>query len=272
MKNGVISILSKLKELIRKPRPPSTHRPYPKMRNFILDIMVEGRRKNTFHLLFEADLTPVRRLINQHREATGEHISLTAYFAAALARAIDEDKSMHAYRYKKSKLVLFDEVDLCIMVEQNFEEGAMPINYIIRNANRKKWSEIHKEIQTAKTVPLKPELDLFFKLPTIFRKVIWLFIRHNPFVCKELMGTVGITSAGMHTSGPLFSIPITPMTLTLSIGSISQKLMLEEGTPVEREVIHLSFSVDHDVIDGAPLTRFINRFKKLIAEPNKAWL
>ena len=48
----------------------------------------------------------------------------------------------------------------------------------------------------------------------------------------------------------------------LSIGSISTQLVLENGCPVEREIIHLNLGADHDLIDGAPLMRFAERFRK----------
>jgi pyruvate/2-oxoglutarate dehydrogenase complex dihydrolipoamide acyltransferase (E2) component len=66
----------------------------------------------------------------------------------------------------------------------------------------------------------------------------------------------------MHTSGSAVVVPITPMTLTLSIGSIEKKLFLEDGQVVKRDVVHLNLSADHDLIDGAPLMRFVDRFKK----------
>jgi len=35
---------------------------------------------------------------------------------------------------------------------------------------------------------------------------------------------------------------------------------------VERDVVHLCLSVDHDIVDGAPLMRFAERFKQLLRE------
>jgi pyruvate/2-oxoglutarate dehydrogenase complex dihydrolipoamide acyltransferase (E2) component len=91
---------------------------------------------------------------------------------------------------------------------------------------------------------------------------VWLYVRGNPYRFKNHVGTVGVTSMGMHTSGSAVVVPITPMTLTLSIGSIEKKLFLEDGQVVKRDVIHLNLSADHDLIDGAPLMRFVDRFKK----------
>jgi pyruvate/2-oxoglutarate dehydrogenase complex dihydrolipoamide acyltransferase (E2) component len=266
------SALSQLITIVREPPPLSTHQPYPKLRNFILDLMAEGRRKNTIHLPFEADLGPVRHHLGQYKAATGERISLTTYFAKSLACVIDEDKAMHAVRHGKSRLLIFDEVDLAIMVERDIDGGLMPVNCIVRAANRKNSAEIHRELQAAKIAPLGESGPLsalekqFFALPTPLRKIAWFFIRRDPILFKQLAGTVGITSLGMHTGGPVIGIPITPMTLTLCIGSTGKKLVLENGCPVEREYIQLNLSANHDVIDGAPLMRFIERFRKVLEE------
>lgn len=272
MANRFSSTLSQLVQLIRQPPSPSTHQSYPKLRNFVLDVMAEGRRKNTINLLFEADFTPIRRHLARYSEETGARISLTTYIAKSLACAIDEDRSMHAYRHGKAKLVVFDEIDLSVMVERNIEGGTLPVAYIVRSANSKSLGEIHKELQAAKVAPLGEHGPMsalekyFFELPSPLRKIVWFFIRRDPYLFKQLAGTVGITSMGMHASGPAVLIPITPMTLTLSIGSVSKRLVLENGCPIEREIIQLNLGADHDIIDGAPLIRFADRFKKILEE------
>jgi pyruvate/2-oxoglutarate dehydrogenase complex dihydrolipoamide acyltransferase (E2) component len=56
------------------------------------------------------------------------------------------------------------------------------------------------------------------------------------------------------------------MTLTLTIGTIEKKPALQDGQLVERDVVHLVLSVDHDVVNGAPLMRFTERFKQLLRD------
>ena len=50
------------------------------------------------------------------REAAGEDISFTAVVLHAVARAVDEDRTMHAYR-RRSQLILFDDVDVNTQIE-----------------------------------------------------------------------------------------------------------------------------------------------------------
>jgi pyruvate/2-oxoglutarate dehydrogenase complex dihydrolipoamide acyltransferase (E2) component len=265
-------ILSQLIEQFAMPNAPGTVLPYPRLRNFILDVMAEGRRKNILHVLVEADVSDVKERLAEHRRRTGEAVSITSYVAASYVAAIAADKAMQAYRKGRRKLVVFDDIDLTFTIERDFEGAALPVFKIVRAAQEKSAAGIHSELQAAKNAPLgmhgpMTALDmLFFRLPRLVRRSIWFFVRRNPYWFKDLAGTVGITSMGMFTQGAAVAIPITPMTLTLAIGGIDKKLVLQDGNPVEREVIHLNLSADHDVVDGAPLMRFANRLKAILRD------
>jgi pyruvate/2-oxoglutarate dehydrogenase complex dihydrolipoamide acyltransferase (E2) component len=236
--------------------------------------MAEGRRKNTINLIFEADITVMRSLLSRFRADHGQDISITAYVAKSLASAIDDDRRMHAYRLGKTKMVVFDEVDIAFTVEREIEGNRLPVIHIVRAANRKDIGQIHAALQAAKTVPLGGKGMMsaaekrFFKLPQWLRRIVWYFIRRDPYLFKRLLGTVGVTSMGMFTSEAAVLVPITPMTLTLSIGSISKKLELDNGISTEKEIIHLNLGADHDVIDGAPLMRFVELFKQKLSNGN----
>ena len=264
------AIPAKLFQLLRLPAAPGSQRSYPQLRNAILDIMAEGRRKNIINLLFEADLTLLRHQLPQIEQASGQRPSLTACIIHALARTVDKDRSMQSYRLKTNKVVVFDEVDVAVMIEREIDGHTLPVVHIVRAANRKGLDEIHLEITRAKVAPLGergPMSNLeqrFFALPAFLRQPVWFFIRRNPYLFKQLAGTVGVTSLGMHATGSAVLLPITPMTLTLSIGTIDTKVVLENGAPVEREIIRMNLGADHDLVDGAPLMRFAERFRKCL--------
>src|SRR5260370_10023801 len=106
----------------------------------------------------------------------------------------------------------------------------------------------------------------FFLFPSFRRRVVWFFVRRNPYWFKDVAGTALVSSMGMFPSGASVGVPITPMTLSLCIGSIEKKLALLDGPVVEREALHLNISIDHDIVDGAPLVRFAERFKKILLD------
>jgi hypothetical protein len=263
-------VLSQLIDQLRMPLAPGKIYSRPRLRNFVLDVLAEGRRKQIAHVLLEADIGGIKDHLTELRGRGGEPVSLTSYIAKSFACAIEGDRRMQAYRLGRSRLVVFDDIDLAFMIEREWEGEAVPVFYLLRAAQQKSVYEIHRELRAAKETPLGTQgpmsaLEMqFFLLPGFLRKALWFFIRRNPYWFKDLAGTVGVTSMGMYTSGAAVGVPITPMTLTLTIGTMEKKLVLQDGQAAERDVIHLNLSVDHDVIDGAPLMRFAERFKQIL--------
>ena len=86
------------------------------------------------------------------------------------------------------------------------------------------------------------------------------------FDATKAKAVPGVRAVVAVTSGVAVGVGITPMTVTLCIGSIEKKLALVDGQAIEREVIHLILSVDHEIIDGAPLARFAERLNKILLD------
>ena len=59
-------------------------------------------------------------------------------------------------------------------------------------------------------------------------------------------------------------IPISVHPICFGVGSIIKKPAVIDDKIVIREILNASVLIDHDVIDGAPMTRFINELKKNI--------
>ncbi|MHB0992472.1 MAG: 2-oxo acid dehydrogenase subunit E2 [Burkholderiales bacterium] len=271
MASRLSKALSQLGALLAQPPAPASVQTFPLLRNFVLDVMAEGRRKNTIHLMFEVELTPIRQHLADYARQHGEPLSMTAYLSKSLAEAIQVHKHMHAYRQGKSRLIVFDEVDLAVMVERDVNGHVMPVNIIVRDAGRKPMQQVACEIRSAKTAPLGDTGPLtaldrqFFQLPRLLRKAVWWYIRRDPQAFKQIAGTVAVTSMGMHAQGPAVVIPVTPMTLTLSIGASYRSVKMHNGNPVECEMLQMNFSADHDIIDGAPLMRFVEYYRQVLA-------
>src|SRR5262245_36748272 len=105
------------------PPAPGTTISYPKLRNFVLDVLAEGRRKQIAHVLFEADVGGIKEQLAELR-LRGEPVSMTSYIAKSFACAIADDRRMQAYRLGRSRLVVFDDVDLAFMIEREWEGEA----------------------------------------------------------------------------------------------------------------------------------------------------
>src|SRR5262249_12918106 len=136
-------IWSQLVDQLKMPLAPGKIVRYPRLRNFVLDVLAEGRRKKIAHLMLEADIGPMRERLAQHQRAGLGPVSITSYVAKSFACAIDDDKCMQAYRLGKSRLVVFDDVDLTFMVEREWEGEPLLVFSIVRAAQRKTAQEIH---------------------------------------------------------------------------------------------------------------------------------
>ena len=243
--------------------------PFPKARQPIVVALRQAKRMNVMHALLEADVTDARRMVKEFRVKTGNPLSFTAFLTFCLAHAVAENKSVQAYR-KGGKLVIFDDVDIAVIIEREFEGDKIPINpFVVKAANRKTLNEIHNEISNAKVENInKPQnsslIDLYWYAPGFIRSLLWYLWLGSPYWRKRLTGTVGFSALGMFGKGTGWGIPISTYSLSVTMGTISQKPALIDGKLETREFLDLTASFDHNVIDGAPAARFITQFKELI--------
>jgi pyruvate/2-oxoglutarate dehydrogenase complex dihydrolipoamide acyltransferase (E2) component len=92
----------------------------------------------------------------------------------------------------------------------------------------------------------------------------WRKLRHDAFLVKKTMGTVVVTSVGMFGKFSGHIIPIGVHTLGFGLGGIIKKPGVI-GDKIEiREYLSMTVSVDHDIVDGAPLARFVARLTELV--------
>ncbi len=276
--------------------------PFPKMRRVLSVMLRSVQRKNMMHGLVEMDVTKAHQHMREYKARTGDSLSFTAFIVTCLARAVDENKSVQAYRKGKNQLVLFDDVDVTVQIERKVagqkkpapsipstifsqQNGHISVDdhqdyrvdtlfpRIIRAANKKSFMEIHQEIRAAQKE--KIETTLKFRavkwtalLPTFIIvfiwRVLWWMITRYPRLQKNYGGTVGVTAVGMFGKGNGWGIPTAAHTLDITIGGIGEKPVVIDGRLETREYLNMTISMDHDIIDGAPATRFALRLKELI--------
>jgi pyruvate/2-oxoglutarate dehydrogenase complex dihydrolipoamide acyltransferase (E2) component len=66
----------------------------------------------------------------------------------------------------------------------------------------------------------------------------------------------------MFGTGAGWAISPTNYTLQLTIGGIGTKPRVVDGDVRPREVLSLTVTFDHDVVDGAPAARFVQRLRE----------
>lgn len=227
-----------------------------------------GLRKHTVHGLVEFDITDARNAIRQHRQQTGEALSFSAFFLTCLGKAVDEDRNMHAYRSWRNQLIIFDEVDVNMLFEVEVDGLKTIRPHIIRAVNKKSIREIHDEIRAFQVQHQSSWesgfIDRFVRLPGFIRRLILWGLFKNPHLIKQYYGTVLVTSVGMFGAGNGWGIPVPNHSLQLTLGGIGEKPGVVEQRVVVRRYLSVTVSFDHDIIDGAPAARFLERLRKLI--------
>jgi len=231
--------------------------------------------RHNMYALLEVDVTVARKFIADHEAKTGEQLSFTGYLISCLARAVDEDKSVQAYRKGSKKLLLFDDVDVGFMVELKKGEKRFLTGRVIRAANRKTYREIHEEIRAAQSSPALADAEgvswfrkamlLPWPLSSLFKAFFRASLRRDPMIVTSMAGTVGISSVGMFGKGHAgWGISTGSHGLDMVVGGTARKLAEVEGRTEPREMLCVTIIFDHDIIDGAPAARFTRRLVELI--------
>jgi pyruvate/2-oxoglutarate dehydrogenase complex dihydrolipoamide acyltransferase (E2) component len=248
-----------------------TTAPFPLKRRLIVDAGRHWRRSSIVYGLTEFDVTRVRGHFRAHKERTGETLSLTAYVAACLARAVAADRSVQAYRNWRNQLVMFDDVDISVMVEVPTATGTYPMLHVIRAADRKSFREIHDEVRAVQSGRIRSTglgssriLETFLRLPTFAREIVYWYFQANPRRRKQQGGTVGLTTLGMFGKGGGWGLPLTNSNLGVCVGGIAERPTFVGEAIARHEFLSVTVAFNHDTVDGGPAARFVTRFKELV--------
>lgn len=250
-------------------------------RNATLDTLRWAKKRYRIPVLIEVDVTTARDAIRERRRRTGDRASFTAWVVSCVACAAAEHPRVHALRRGKRKLVLFERVDVAVVVEREIGDGeggereTLPMPVVIRHADGKSIGEIQAEILKARMTKVSAGgsaiervapawlESLFFRLPRLLRDlVLWRPLLRSPSRAKRMMGTVVVTSVGMAAPGVLaWGIPLSLHPLAIGVGGI-----VERSTPTgTSEILALTVVFDHAVTDGAPVGRFIHSLHGLLS-------
>lgn len=250
--------------------------PFPKTRRMLAATYPAVRRKSMTHALIEVDVTDARRRLREYKEHTGESLSFTAFIIACVAHAVDENKLLNACRKGTKQLILYPTVDVATAIEREMAGWKQPIVHIIRAANKKNVTDIHRDIRAAQTSSVKQAWKgmeaepLLALLPMPIIKIIWAIFwwarGRYPAIQTRFGGTVGLTSVGMFGKGGGWALALPYHTLDVAVGGLAEKPGVVEGRIAIRDYLHLTLSFDHDIIDGAPAARFTARLRELVEQ------
>ncbi|KTG10277.1 dehydrogenase [Haloprofundus marisrubri] len=239
----------------------------PRRRGTVDYMRMAGRRSN-IHGLVEVDVTEARRRIRRIEEQTGERLSFTAFLTFCLAATLDDEPTLQAYRDWRGRVHVFDDVDVNVLVETSVDGDPIGVPHVVKAANRRSLRSVHNEIRSVQQSPdfaRQSRMEsAFFGLPGVIRRQMWRLPQLSPRRWKNLAGTVAVTSVGMFGTGGGWGVSPTNYTLQLTVGGIATKPALVDGELATREYLSLTVTFDHDVVDGAPAARFVDRLRERI--------
>lgn len=243
--------------------------PVPPFRQLVMDGMELAGRKHCIHGLIAVDITEARKRLRSIKEKTGESISFTGFIVYCCARAVDEDRHLHAYLDWRNRLVMFDDVDVSLPVERTQNGKPVVLQTVIRAANRKTVAQIRSEIRALQAKELDQTqwgrwLRWYIRIPRVLRSLFFRLAQRVPTIVKNLNGTVLVTAVGMFGTSAGWGIPLPGHTLCITIGGIDTRAVLVDGQLQNREHLCVTVSFDHDIVDGGPAARFSQRLASLI--------
>ncbi len=248
---------------------------FPKARIPTLDFLAQGDKVHYVKGLIEVDVTRGREFIRKYEKDTGVKISFTAWLLKCIGQAASEHKEVHSIMKGSKRIIRFEDVDISTIVERDVNGIKVPLPLLIRKTNGKSIKEIHDEIRAAQSEKvnraavlgsgnLDKKMNLYVSLPKFIRRFLLKHTLKNPIKVKQLMGTIVVTAVGMF--GNLFGwpIPTTAHPLAFGIGGINKKPGVINDRIEIREYLTMTVLLNHDIVDGAPATRFISRLGKLL--------
>jgi pyruvate/2-oxoglutarate dehydrogenase complex dihydrolipoamide acyltransferase (E2) component len=244
--------------------------PFLRMRRLEINLARLSHRKNLIRGLVEVNITRARRFLREEKARTGETLSFTAFMAACLGQAVAENWQVQSSLNWRGQIILYDEVDVSILVEREHGGRKFPVAHIVRAASRKSVRAIHEEIRATQAKPMSgrevKQVRILTLLPSFVRQISLMYISKNPHLRKQYMGTVGLTAIGMFGNRGGWGLDVPFHTLGVVVGGIATRPALVEGKVVAHEYLSLTITFDHALLDGAPAARFTQRLCDLIED------
>jgi len=131
----------------------------------------------------EIDVTKLRRQLRE-RESVGEALSFSAAVMHAVAKAVDEDRILHASR-RRNQIILFDKVDINTQIEVEVSGQKIVKSLLIREANRKSFEQLSREVRAGQQADTDGQRRYrgtlaFLSIPRPIRTLPWRAVMSNP--------------------------------------------------------------------------------------------
>jgi len=246
----------------------------PQSRLATFDVYSIGLKKHHISALLEFDVTDCRRKLREFRKA-GTNVSFNAYIIKAISKSLEKFPQASSFLYSKKNLITFRDHNISLLVEKQVGDEKVPLPVVLEKVNSKSAADISREIENAReqvvsakdiVLAQKPGFHerLYYRLPGFLRRAVWRYMLNHPRLAFPKMGNVAVTSVGMmgKINGWFIHKSIHP--ISFGVGSVLQKPAVVDHEIKIREILNMTVLIDHDVIDGAPMVRFLKELTRNI--------
>lgn len=245
---------------------------FPKSRIATIDVCEIGQHKHHIAAMIEIDISSSRKKIKKYKKENNR-ITFTAWLIKTISNTLKDYENAAAYLMGKRKIVIFNDINVSMVVEKKIQGQKVPIPMIIEKANERsiesiteQITEAQNEVLTDKDIVLQTKSSymerIYYMLPGFFRRSFWRYLLKHPHTAYSKMGNVAITSASLVGNVSGWFIPVSIHPICFGIGSVIKKPIVIDNKIEIREVLNMTILLDHDVFDGAPMARFIADLSK----------
>ena len=211
------------------------------MRNVIARRLTESWRAPHIYLRREIEVDELL-VLKKNLKEKGKDISFNDLISYVEVKALEETKKLNMVVDEEGRGTVSNKVNLGLAVA--VDEGLLvPVVKNAEELSLKQLAEKSKDLITR--------------------------TRENRLNLDELEGgTFTITNLGMFGIDEFTAIINPPQAAILAVGTIKNKLYLnEEGLVREKKIINFTLGVDHRAVDGAAGAEFMQKFAEFVEEP-----
>ncbi len=248
---------------------------FPVTRLATIDIGVPGKLKHHIPALLELDVTESRKQIRRYNRENADKISFLAWLISTTSQILTRHEKVASFLKGKNNILIFDAINVSLLIEKELNGQKVPVPLVIEKANEKSVISITKlitgareQLITESEIVLQKKSArferLYYRFPGILRRWLWKYFQRNPRLAFRQMGNVAFTSVGMFGKVNGWFIPFSVHPVCFGVSSVVKKPVVHNDKILIREILNLTVLMDHDVIDGADMARFINDLSKYI--------
>lgn len=235
--------------------------PLPRPRRAVLDLLDFAAARHTIHGLLEVDVTATRKRLG----GLSHPPSFTAVVVAAVAQTVRRHPEVNTRRAGR-RLVRLRDVDMVVTVERTIGGTVVPAPHVMRQVDAASCGEISTDLRSAVTSEgSMPAGSAVLIMPGVVRRTGVRLAGRIPTLAARLGPAVGVSSLGMFGHHWGWGIPLSPLTLMVTVGGIVTRPAIEDHAVVEREMLPLTLTFDHSVVDGGPGARFATHLADTLA-------